>query len=480
MRRVSHTRRTMQQPITQPGGSEGPLSPLDALLLSSDSSPARRAIMTIVIVLEGNPGPERVYAAFARATQRLPRMTQRVRTAPLTGATSWRADPRFALGNHIRVSPAPGDGSLAAILGVAALRATERFPPAHPLWDATLYGGVEASDSALVLRVHHAVADGVRLLNMLTFLLEPEAGPPASPSPQPPVRIPVPRPVPTPLDSVEDLARDAARLMEVRQGQAEQFFLSYLSAASRPVGAMSDISRYVKSARRTFDTGDAKPSRLLRGRSLRRQFHTMDVPLAAMRRVARSNEATINDVYVAALLEGLALYHDEHGEPPGDVPMSFPINVGGNDLLGEGNHFSAAAIPGPASIRHPASRIQAVHRLVAARRGEVGVDALLRVAAAVQEVPAQLTDMGATAYAQRIDLQASNIIGPESVTFLAGAPVRRFYGFAPSPGIPLMVLLVSSAGTCTLGFTIDPAAITRPDVLMRCMVNAFTEILDGP
>jgi hypothetical protein len=114
----------MQQPITQPGGSEGPLSPLDALLLSSDSSPARRAIMTIVIMLEGRPEPDRVHAAFARATQQLPRMTQWVRTAPLTGVTSWAADPRFALRNHIRVSPAPGDGSLSAILGVAALRAT--------------------------------------------------------------------------------------------------------------------------------------------------------------------------------------------------------------------------------------------------------------------------------------------------------------------------------------------------------------------
>ena len=53
--------------------------------------------MTIVIVLEGSPEPERVYAAFARATEQLPRMTQRVRTAPLTGVTSWRADARFAI-----------------------------------------------------------------------------------------------------------------------------------------------------------------------------------------------------------------------------------------------------------------------------------------------------------------------------------------------------------------------------------------------
>ena len=77
----------MRQPITQPGGSDVPLSPLDALLLTSDSSPARRAIMTIVLLLDGRPQPELVYAAFARATQHLPRMTQRVRTAPLTGGT---------------------------------------------------------------------------------------------------------------------------------------------------------------------------------------------------------------------------------------------------------------------------------------------------------------------------------------------------------------------------------------------------------
>jgi WS/DGAT/MGAT family acyltransferase len=449
------------------------LSPLDALLLTSDSSPAHRAIMTIVLVLDGQPQSERVYAAFARATEHLPRMTQRVRTAPLTGGTSWRADPRFALGNHIRVEPAPGDGSLHTIFGVAGQRATEKFTSAHPLWDATLYEGVDGGDSALVLRIHHAVADGIRLLQMLTFLLEPEAGPPASHSHQPSIRIPVSGP----LNAVEDLARDAARLFEVRQGQAEYFLLSYLAAASRPVGAMSDISAYVKSARRTFDTGDAKPSRLLRGRSLQRQFHTLEVPLEAMRRAARSNDATINDIYLAALLEGLALYHDAHGESPGDIPMSFPINIGGNDIFGEGNHFSAAAIPGPASIRDPVKRIRAVHRLVAARRAEHGVDALVRLAPALQEVPAPLTEMGVNAYAQRIDLQASNVIGPESPTFLAGAPVRRFFGFAPSPGIPLMVLLVSTAGTCTLGFTIDPAAITGPDLLLRCVANAFSEIL---
>ena len=186
----------------------------------------------------------------------------------------------------------------------------------------------------------------------------------------------------------------------------------------------------------------------------------MEVPLAAMRRVARSNDATINDVYLAALLEGLALYHDEHGEPPGDVPMtSRSTSVAMTSSVRE--IVSCRSDPGPASIRHPALRIQAVHRLVAARRGELGVDALLRVAAAVQEVPASLTEIGATAYAQRIDLQASNIIGPESLTFLAGAPVRRFFGFAPSPGIPLMVLLVSSAGTCTLGFTPTAATARR-------------------
>ena len=78
------------------------------------------------------------------------------------------------------------------------------------------------------------------------------------------------------------------------------------------------------------------------------------------------------------------------------------------------------------------------------------------------------------AYARRVDLQASNIVGPDCAVFLAGTKVERFYAFGPLPGVPLMAVLVSYEGICTVGFTVDPAAVTDLDGLMTACMNRLS------
>ena len=39
-----------------------------------------------------------------------------------------------------------------------------------------------------------------------------------------------------------------------------------------------------------------------------------------------------------------------------------------------------------------------------------------------------------------------------------------------------MAVLVSYEGTCTVGFTIDPAAVASPDVFLEGVVAAFVEL----
>ena len=257
-----------------------------------------------------------MYAAFARATQQLPRMTQQVEhTARRAGASVGGQTHRFALGNEMRVSPAPGDGcSWRRFSELPPSRATERFPPAHPLWDATLYGGVEASElsagaeSSPCCRRRGSPARTCSRSSSNNRKAEP--APACSPSPQPPVRIPVPRPVPTPLDSVEDLTCNEPHLSRgsTRSSGAVLPVLPFGRITYRRRRCRTSVE-YVKSAREPLIQGDAKPSRLLRGRSLRRQLHThgsstgSDAPGGSL-----EIKRLINDVYLAALLEGLALY----------------------------------------------------------------------------------------------------------------------------------------------------------------------------
>ena len=41
----------------------------------------------------------------------------------------------------------------------------------------------------------------------------------------------------------------------------------------------------------------------------------------------------------------------------------------------------------------------------------------------------------------------------------------------------MMAVLISSAGTCTIGVNYDPAALTHPDLFSTCLEEAMDEIV---
>jgi diacylglycerol O-acyltransferase len=448
------------------------VAPLDALLLKGDADPATRAIMTTALVLSAPPDPARLYAAFERASHAVPRMRHRVkRSWALPGRNEWAVDEGFDLAYHVRFVGAPGDGSLAATLAMASFGSTAPFDPARPLWDATLVEGLDDGRAVLSLRAHHAIADGVRAIHMLANLLDLEPSPSTDGQPSS-----AETPAAHSSKFAGALTRGAAQSIVTRQDRIESLTRAAVNLATRPAGTIADTTAYARSAMRTFDSGDARPSPLLQTRSRARRFETLDLPLETMQRVARANSATVNDVFLAGLLGGFARYQGTFGVPIQDVPVSLPMNVSGTDAPDSGNHFSAAVIPGPASVLDPAERIQQVHALVASRRAERGADAVVRMAPALHQIPSWLATAGMAAYSSRIDLQASNVVGPPCPTYLAGERVDRFYGFGPLPGIPVMVVLVSYDGVCSMGFTIDPAAVTDPGLLVTCVREALDEL----
>lgn len=449
------------------------VAPLDALLLKGDADPSTRAIMTTALVLSAPPDAARLHEVFERATHAVPRMRQRVkRSWAMISRNEWAVDEKFDLGYHVRFVGAPGDGSLSAALSMASYGSTAPFDRARPLWDAMLVEGLSDGRAVLILRAHHAIADGVRAIHMLANLLDLEPNPPAA---EPPLAAKIPAARTATL--ADELARGTAQAIVTRQQRVEWLASATLRFATQPTSTLAKTAAYAKSALRTFDNGGAKASPLLRARSRARRFETLEFPLDALRRAAKTNSATVNDAFLAGLLGGFARYHDTFGQPVQDIPLSLPMNVSDGDATNGGNHFSAAVIPGPATLIDPVERIRSVHAMVAERRSEPGADAAVRLAPLVHQIPSWLAAAGMTAYAQRIDLQASNVIGPPCPTYLAGTKVDRFYGFGPLPGIPVMVVLISYDGVCTMGFTIDPASVVDPGLLVTCVRESFDELM---
>lgn len=448
------------------------VAPLDALLLKGDADPTTRAIMSAAMVLDRAPDVERLTEAFERATRAVPRMRSRiVRSSLPLGMSHWVPDDDFDVRDHLRQVGAPGDRSLRSVLDMASASAATPFDPARALWDAVLVTGLKDRSAVVLIRVHHAIADGVRILEMMAHLvdLEPDPAKPDLPALEP---------------RGSSLTRRSERMVHTtsqtalaHQRQAVGASQMMMSSTLHPLTSTVNAATYARSAVRAFSSDGAGPSGLLKSRSRGRTFGAIEFPLDAARRCAKSHSATVNDVFLSALVDGMSRYHDSCGAPVDFIPVAFPIDISGNAGPEAGNHFSAAVLAAPASPLDPHARVEAIHELVLSRRAERGLDAPARLAPVLHHVPSWLATAGMHAYARRVDIQASNIVGPDCAVYLAGSRVGRFYAFGPLPGVPVMAVLVSYEGTCTIGFTIDPAAVTDVDLFMQSARNAFDDLL---
>ena len=90
------------------------------------------------------------------------RFQQRVVTTP-TGAPAWQLDPQFAAGRHVRQHTCRGGAHSPELMALTELMMDKPLDTTRPLWDMAI---IHCSDnkSVLLVRVHHAVADGMRLM----------------------------------------------------------------------------------------------------------------------------------------------------------------------------------------------------------------------------------------------------------------------------------------------------------------------------
>ena len=103
----------------------------------------------------------------------VPRLRQRVQSNPLSIAPPrWEVDPNFDLDFHVRwLRPAAG-GSLRDVLDLAEPIAMQGFDRARPLWEVDVVEGLDEGRSALILKLHHAITDGVGGVKLAMHLFD--------------------------------------------------------------------------------------------------------------------------------------------------------------------------------------------------------------------------------------------------------------------------------------------------------------------
>lgn len=459
--------------MSQPKPGHEPMSPLDELLFRSERDPDKRSTLAVVHVFDRVPEWSEVEYAFERTSREFVRLRQRV-VEPTGGfgPACWTTDPDFDLAYHLRrMRLAPG-ATLSDVFAWLEPELTTPLDDARPLWRATLFEGIDGERAALVMKLSHAVSDGVGGVALHTILFDAERSAPRRPLPPAPLAADA---SPDELAG-EELGRLALHALDFASRFAGQLTGVADRLRENPRALFDDVVARASSALRVLDSG-APHSPLLAGRSRKRRLLWRELSLDRLRASARAAGGTINDAYLAALCGALARYHDALFMPVPALPLGLPISTRppGDGGAAGGNRFVAAVLAAPLSLRDPAARMKAIAEQLRTIRAERGLDYADWAAPWLAALPAPLSARVVGAM-RAPDVQASNVPGPRDPLHLGGARVEQMLGIGPLPGAAMMATLVSQGRQATLTIHYDPAALREPELFERCLTEAFEEI----
>ena len=449
----------------------------DAVIWGIEDDPLLRSVIVAVVTTETEPDRARLTERVERLTRVVPQLRQRVIGNPVSLIPPrWETDPNFDLDYHLRWMALPaGERDLRGVLRVAELAAEQDFDRDRPLWELTVATGMDGGGAGIVLKLHHAITDGVggMMLAATLFDVAPE-GADLGPMPD----------APTPHPSLDPLARLSAGVdYEVQeskglvQGLVSNGVGLLYRAVTDPAGSLQSTSEFALSASRLLAPASTPLSPIMTGRSLDVRCALLHAPLADLKAAGKSVDGTLNDAFMAVVARGLRAYHGAMGSEAAALRVNMPVNMRkGDDAPVRGNSWVPARFAMPLVGGTPADSMRQLHPILLAARTEPA----LPVSSAVYRVLCTLPNPVATVIAGGLmkgtDIAATNVPGPPFPVYVAGAKVTRIAPFAPKGGASLNVALMSYDGTAFLGITIDPAAVTDPDLLVNCLSAALHEV----
>ena len=403
----------------------------------------------------------------------VPRYLQKVVPDPfLIGHPTWETDDDFKIENHIlkvKQKKALNRKDLIKLAGEILTTVMER---SKPLWEFHVIENYEGGRSALIIKIHHCMVDGISGVDLLKILFDI--------TPQTPVLPPKPEIVKEektkkePLQQLFDsliggMQEGINRLTDMQSGLMQ---LSSTLANPQTVEALPHLGGVLPAVltpapRLPFNGQCSGERRLAWSEFSFRDARTIRTVLGG----------SVNDVVLTVLSEAVARYTEFHEQPIKDKIVRFmvPVSLRQKEQQGAlGNLISILPVEIPLDIADLPHRFQYVNRKTALMKSANLAVGLLTVASLFAMLPAPLQSViGAVADLPfpPFNMVATNVPGPQVPLYLAGVKMLAQYPFVPiGYGLGLGCAILSYNQTLYFGLSSDVQAMGD--------VEKFKEILD--
>lgn len=408
---------------------------------------------------------------------------------------SWWQEQEVDLDDHVihtaLEARADGGSNKAALQALVGQLSQQALDPEKPLWQMHLVDNCMGEDGrlrqALIIRIHHCIADGVALVGVFMSMFDK--------SPDAPERTPTPR-------------EAAAATAAAEENPWEQIMLPVTAASIKAIDLSSNMFIKSMSMMTDFDKLPAQLSAL--GHSAGQlaadavKLSTMDedsptrlkgkpngkkhvswsepLPLAEVKAIGKAFGCSVNDVLMASVAGALRAYLRAKGdevEHDCDVRVMVPVNLRKASRRQRlGNAFGLVPLVLPVGLENPLARLFEVRHRMNELKGSYTALVAMSMLGVLGATPKQVQNEIQNYFARKATAVMSNVPGPQAPLYLAGSQLDQCMFWVPQSGdIGIGVSILSYNGGVQFGIVTDDALVKDPDNIIKRFAPEFEKLV---
>ncbi|OBK75673.1 wax ester/triacylglycerol synthase family O-acyltransferase [Mycobacterium sp. 1164985.4] len=446
------------------------LTTLDAgFLHAEDSDPHVSLAIGAIAVLAG-PMPEfdSLLSDLGERVSTVPRFRQVLRTHPLDlEAPEWVDVAQVDITHHVRRAALPRPGDDAALFRWAAEVMERRLDRDRPLWECWIVDGLAHNRWAVLMKIHHCIADGVAATHLLAHLCDGQDGETFA------TALRAERPAPK-----------GPRLPALSLNP-----IDWMTAAWRTSVGVSSAATQALHGAVEIAGGLLRPtpsSSLTGPVSDMRRYAAVEVSLPDVHRICERFDVTVNDVALAAITDSFRTILLRRGEKPRRTALRtlVPVSVRSSDAGDQPDNRVSVMLPYlPVDKADPIQQLQTVHTRLCRSKTSGQREAGNLFVSAANVIPFPLTAWTVrtlTRLPQRgVVTLATNVPGPRKRLRLMGREVIRLL---PIPPLALRlrtgIAILSYADHLAFGIIGDYDAAPDVEELAGGIARAVSRLAD--
>lgn len=463
------------------------MSKVDTAWLRMDSE---SNLMMIVGVWVLKPGVTRE-ALCQRIDERLlkyPRFLQRVEQ-DATGAT-WVVDQHFAMDRHVvleKLARKPKGREQEALQDRVAELAVQPLDKSRPLWQFHLVENY-LGGSAIIVRIHHCIADGIALIAVTHSLVDGGAVPPqraehhahrgglegaedwlADTLLRPFTDLTVKA-----LDAAGEGAVKSMEMMIDPQKGIEKGLHSSVDFAKLAFHVLSDAAALALMP-------DDSPTRLKGVPGQRKRVAwCAPIPLEEVKAVGKALNCSINDVLMSCVAGAIGEYLKSFGDTikGKEIRAMVPVNLRPIEQAYKlGNRFGLAPMVLPIGLENPVERVYEVRRRMGALKGSMQPLMAFGLLAVAGLLVKQAQDAMLSLFSKKTTAVLTNVPGPREKLTFCGSTIEQSIAWVPQSGtVGLGISILSYGGGVQFGVMTDSRLCPEPQKIIDQFEPEFAKL----